>query len=195
MWLGTAWAGTALAAGVAARGAMPRRVPLLAAAASVAATSFFRDPDRRPGEGAVLAPADGIVSMVERRPDGRVRIATYMSLRDVHVNRAPTDGVVRALVHIPGGYRPAFRKDSDRNERVFWTLETPLGEVELVQIAGVLARRIIPYRQPGERVARGERIGLIRFGSRVDIVLPPGIDPALSVGDRVRAGLTRLDRP
>jgi len=193
-WLASAWTVSLLAGGLAARGRLRWSTPLLTAGFSAAATAFFRDPEREPVEGAVLAAADGVVKLVEQRPDGRVRIATYMSLLDVHVNRAPTDAVVRALEHRPGGYRPAFRKDSERNERLAWTLDTPLGELELVQIAGVLARRIVPYRRPGERVRRGERIGLIRFGSRVDLVLPAGIEPAVSVRDRVRAGRTRLDR-
>jgi phosphatidylserine decarboxylase len=193
-WLASAWTVSLLAAGLAARGRLRWPAPLLAAGLSAATTAFFRDPEREPAEGAVLAAADGVVKVVERRPDGRVRIATYMSLRDVHVNRAPTDAAVRALEHRPGGYRPAFRKDSEHNERLVWTLDTPLGELELVQIAGVLGRRIVPYRRPGERVSRGERIGLIRFGSRVDLVLPVGIEPAVSVRDRVRAGRTRLDR-
>jgi phosphatidylserine decarboxylase len=193
-WLAVAWAATFLAGALTVRGSRRWRETMLAAGIAAATTAFFRDPHREPGEGAVLAPADGVVSVLERRTDGRVRIATYMSLRDVHVNRAPTDGVVLALEHLPGGYRPAFRKDSDRNERVSWSLETPLGELELTQIAGVLARRIVAYHAPGERVTRGERIGLIRFGSRVDVVLPAGVEAAVSVGDRVRAGRTRLDR-
>jgi phosphatidylserine decarboxylase len=172
-----------------------RGAALLLAGAGAAVTAFFRDPNRDVGEGLVLAPADGIVSEVERSLDGRVRVATFMGLQNVHVNRAPIDGVVRDLEHHPGGYRPAFRKDSKLNERMVWTLETALGEVRMVQIAGLLARRIVPYREPGQRIARGERIGMIRFGSRVDVTLPAGVEPAVEVGQRVRAGQTRFDLP
>ena len=143
----------------------------------------------------MLAPADGIVTEIERLPDGRVRVATFMRLTDVHVNRAPTDGLVRAQQHRPGRHRPAFRSDARWNERMEWAIETELGELELVQIAGVLGRRIVPYLRPGERVHRGERIGMIRFGSRVDVILPEGIETNVRVGERVRAGLTRLDLP
>jgi phosphatidylserine decarboxylase len=172
-----------------------RRVALVVCATGAAVCAFFRDPGREPVEGAVLAPADGVVSAVEREEDGRVRVSTFMRLQDVHVNRAPTDGVVRGLHHRPGGYRPAFRKDSDTNERMEWTIDTPLGELRLVQIAGVLARRIVPYRAPGERIERGQRIGMIRFGSRVDVTLPAGVAAGVRAGQRVRAGRSRLDRP
>lgn len=167
---------------------------LLVAGAGAAVTAFFRDPERAAGEGVILAAADGVVSEIARELDGRVRIATFMGLQNVHVNRAPLDGVVRDLEHHPGGYRPALYKDSALNERLVWTLDTALGEVRLVQIAGLLARRIIPYRQPGDRIERGQRIGMIRFGSRVDVTLPAGLEAAVSVGQRVRAGQTRLDR-
>jgi phosphatidylserine decarboxylase len=171
-----------------------------AAAALVAGTTaamvvFFRDPDRSAGSGVVLAPADGVVSAVERHPDGRVRISTFMRLTDVHVNRAPMDGVVRARRHVPGRHRPAFLPAAHANERMEWTIETSLGDLRLVQIAGSLARRIIPYKAPGERLVRGERIGMIRFGSRVDVLLPEGVRSGVQVGARVRAGVTRLDRP
>lgn len=168
---------------------------LLAAASAGAVVAFFRDPERTPAEGALLAPADGVISAVERLPDGRTRVATFMRLYDVHVNRAPADGVVRELTHHAGGYRPAFRKDSATNERMVWQIDSPLGALELVQIAGIAARRIVPYRGVGERVLQGERIGMIRFGSRVDLVMPRGSEPQVRVGDRVLAGRTRLDLP
>jgi phosphatidylserine decarboxylase len=188
-WLWPVWA-----CGIAGSALTARR-PALAlslAAATGATVAFFRDPDRDPASAQVLAPADGVVTAVDRRADGRVRVATYMSLRDVHVNRAPVAGVVRSQEHRPGAHVPAFDKDSERNERLRWTIDTALGEVELVQIAGTLARRIVPYVQPGEPIAQGQRIGLIRFGSRVDVVLPPGIEPAVAVGDRLRAGQSRV---
>jgi phosphatidylserine decarboxylase len=165
---------------------------LTAAMATMCTAAFFRDPERRPQAAELLAAADGRVTVVDRRDDGRWRIATYMSLRDVHVNRAPADGVVRSLERRPGGYLPAFDKDSDRNERLQWTLDTDYGQLEIIQIAGALARRIVPYRGPGDTVRRGERIGLIRFGSRVDIILPPGVTPVVAIGDRLRAGESRL---
>jgi phosphatidylserine decarboxylase len=172
-----------------------RAVGLAVAGIGAAVLAFFRDPERELGDGIVLAAADGVVSAIEREPDGRVRIATYMRLQDVHVNRAPLPGVVRDVEHRPGGYRPAYRRDSDVNERVEWTIDTDLGELRLVQIAGLAARRIVAYRRPGERVERGQRIGMIRFGSRVDVTLPPGVASGVRVGQRVRAGRSRLDQP
>jgi len=154
---------------------------------------FFRDPERALGEGRLLAPADGVVQSIDPWPDGRTRVAIFMSPLNVHVNRAPADGVVTSIEHIPGGFLPAFDKDSDKNERVVWKFATALGELEVVQIAGALARRIVTYLTPGAKVSQGERIGLIRFGSRVDVYLPEGISPAVTVGQRTVAGVTRLD--
>lgn len=155
---------------------------------------FFRDPDRSAGEGRILAPADGVVQSVDPWPDGRTRVAIFMSPLNVHVNRAPLAGNVASVQHVPGGFLPAFNKDSDQNERVVWHFETALGDIEMVQIAGAVARRIVPYVSAGAKVARAERIGLIRFGSRVDIYLPEGISPAVSVGEKTVAGVTRIDR-
>jgi phosphatidylserine decarboxylase len=165
-----------------------------AAAAGGAVCAFFRDPERRTPPAGVLAAADGVVIAVETEAGGRARVATFMRLVDVHVNRAPMTGLVTACSHRPGSHLPAFRKDSARNERMEWTFETEQGELRVVQIAGLVARRIVAYRRPGERVERGQRIGLIRFGSRVDVTLPPGMAAGVQVGDRVRAGRTRLDR-
>ncbi|MEU4515037.1 phosphatidylserine decarboxylase [Nonomuraea wenchangensis] len=155
---------------------------------------FFRDPDRTLGQGRVLSPADGVVQSIDPWPDGRTRVAIFMSPLNVHVNRAPLAGNVASVQHVAGGFLPAFNKDSDQNERVVWHFETALGDIEMVQIAGAVARRIVPYLTSGAKVAQGDRIGLIRFGSRVDIYLPEGISPAVSVGEKTVAGVTRIDR-
>ncbi|TMR14421.1 phosphatidylserine decarboxylase [Nonomuraea zeae] len=155
---------------------------------------FFRDPDRTPGEGRVLSPADGVVQSIDPWPDGRTRVAIFMSPLNVHVNRAPLAGNVTSVQHVAGGFLPAFNKDSDQNERVVWHFATALGDIEMVQIAGAVARRIVPYLSAGAKVEPAERIGLIRFGSRVDIYLPEGISPAVSVGEKTVAGVTRIDR-
>ncbi|GIH77144.1 phosphatidylserine decarboxylase proenzyme [Planobispora longispora] len=154
---------------------------------------FFRDPERTPGDARILSPADGVVQSIDPWPDGRTRVAIFMSPLNVHVNRAPLAGTVTSVEHVPGGFVPAFNKDSDLNERVVWHLDTALGDIELVQIAGAVARRIVPYLRAGAKVTRAERIGLIRFGSRVDVYLPEGIAPAVSVGQKTVAGVTGLD--
>jgi phosphatidylserine decarboxylase len=189
-WLWATWSGALVAAAFPTDRGRGVRLGLLGACALSAA--FFRDPDRRPRAPHVVAAADGRVTAVDRLDDGRWRIATYMSLRDVHVNRAPVDGVVVSVEHRPGGHVPAFDKDSERNERLRWRIATAHGEMEIIQIAGAIARRIVPYRAPGDQLRRNERIGLIRFGSRVDVILPPGLTPTVAVGERVRAGESRL---
>jgi phosphatidylserine decarboxylase len=193
-WLLPALAGAG-AAVAACRGPRSRALVALPAVATAAAMVwFFRDPDRTPEEGRLVSAADGVVQSIEVQADGRTRVAVFMNPLDVHVNRAPAAGRVVSVEHRPGGYRPAFDKDSERNERMVWTLDSELGPLTVVQIAGVLVRRIVPYHRPGRALAQGERLGLIRFGSRVDVYLPAGVAPAVRVGQRVRAGETRLDR-
>lgn len=155
---------------------------------------FFRDPERATTEDGVISGADGVVQSVDVQPDGRLRIAVFMNPLNVHVNRAPLAGTVTSIKHVDGGYLPAFDKDSERNERLVWHFETELGDVEVIQIAGAMVRRIVPYLEVGDKVERGQRIGLIRFGSRLDVYLPPGTVPGVKVGDRTLAGVTRLDR-
>jgi phosphatidylserine decarboxylase len=155
--------------------------------------NFFRDPERQPGAG-IVAPADGVVQSIDAWPDGRTRVATFMNPLNVHVNRAPLAGRVARVEHVGGGFVPAFDKESDRNERVVWHFETEMGDLEVVQIAGALARRIVPYVGEGAKVEKGERIGIIRLGSRVDVYLPPGVAPAVKVGDKTVAGETTLAR-
>lgn len=153
---------------------------------------FFRDPERRIGEG-IISPADGRVTSIERSK-GRVLISIFMNVNNVHVNRAPFDCHVIAMEHIPGGYVPAFRKDSDHNERVVLTLGSRSGRCHLTQIAGTVARRIVTYVEKGDALSKGQRIGLIRFGSRVDLDVPfkSGMEIPVRVGDRVKAGTTTL---
>jgi phosphatidylserine decarboxylase len=149
---------------------------------------FFRDPERTPPPRGAVAPADGRVSVV-REEDGRIRVGVFMNVTDVHVLRAPMDGTVEAATHRPGAHRPAFTKESERNERVDVTLDSH----GVSMIAGWFARRIYPYSTAGDEVSRGDRIGHIAFGSRADVLLPPKYDREdllVTEGDSVRAGET-----
>ncbi len=166
--------------------------------------AFFRDPDRTPPPTGVVSPADGTVSVIREEavaddagddPDAetRLRVGVFMNVHDVHVNRAPIGGPVEAVDHVPGAHRPAFSKESDRNERVH--VDFPDHRVTL--IAGAFARRITPYVDAGDDVERGERIGHIAFGSRADLLCPPEIDRedlAVEEGDSVTAGESVLAR-
>ena len=152
---------------------------------------FFRDPDRRVCSAPVCSPADGVVQSVEETDEGW-RIAVFMNIHNVHVNRSPVSGKITEVIHTPGSHLPAFRKESERNERVIYEMETEYGHVRVVQIAGIVARRIVPYASHGDTVKKGERIGLIRFGSRVDTYLPKCFAPAVNVGDKVRTGESPL---
>ncbi|MDR5673322.1 protein sorting system archaetidylserine decarboxylase [Halalkaliarchaeum sp. AArc-GB] len=165
--------------------------PLLAVAGlagGVAVLWFHRDPSRTPPEDGFVSPADGRVSVLRTEGD-RVRVGVFLNVTDVHVCRAPSDGVVEGVDHRAGAHRPAFSKDSERNERV----DIDCGSYEVSLVAGAFARRIHPYVEPGERLRRGERVGHVSFGSRADVLLPPGIDREdvrVCKGDRVRAGET-----
>jgi len=153
---------------------------------------FYRDPERTAPLSGVAAPADGKVSVLREEGD-RVRVGVFMNVWDVHVNRAPIGGTVETVEHVPGAHRPAFAKESDRNERVRIEFE----EHEVTLVAGVFARRIHPYLEAGETVERGDRIGHISFGSRADILLPPAFDRddlAVERGEKVTAGETVLAR-
>ncbi len=157
---------------------------------------FFRDPDRVPpaGEGFVLSPADGRVSEVLRGREG-ARVSVFLSLFDCHINRSPVGGTVREAIYTPGRFRPAWQgRASSENERNHLIIRSDTGDYGVTQVAGVVARRIDCTKRPGDGVTRGERIGLIRFGSRTDLHLPPGVEPLVSVGDRVRGGLTIVAR-
>ncbi len=164
---------------------------------------FFRDPERRPPDdpAAIIAPADGRVVQIEQGAEfaaaggrGR-RISIFLSVFDVHINRAPVAGTIRSSEHSPGIFLDARRPEAaGRNERRDWVIETGRGPCAVAQIAGLIARRIVAWSRPGDRVAAGERIGMIRFGSRTDLLIPESADVAVRVGDRVRAGETIVAR-
>lgn len=176
------------------RSGVAKAVAVPATALAAGMLWFFRDPEREIAQGRVLSPADGVVQSIMPWKDGRTRVAIFMSPLNVHVNRAPLAGTVTSVEHIPGGFVPAFNKESENNERIVWHFDTELGDIEMVQIAGAVARRIVPYVSSGTKVEQGERIGLIRFGSRVDLYLPRGVEVAVQVGQKTVAGVTRLDR-
>ncbi len=152
---------------------------------------FFRDPERVPSgdEDDAVSPADGKVISINMRT-----ICIFMNIHNVHVNRAPLTGIVTHIDYKPGGYIPAFNKDSEVNERNRVVFDTVSGTLELIQIAGVLTRRIVSYISEGTYVKRGERIGMIRFGSRVDITIPEGYVFTVGLNDKVRAAETIIAR-
>ncbi|MEM4782580.1 MAG: protein sorting system archaetidylserine decarboxylase [Halalkalicoccus sp.] len=165
-------------------------VSLLFVLAAAFTLFFFRDPERTPPFTGIVSPADGKISEIRTEGD-RIRICIFMNVHDVHVVRAPDDGVVQSVEHEPGGYRPAFSKESERNEKVRIGFE----DSEVTLIAGAFARRITPYVEAGDEVERADRIGHIAFGSRVDVLLAPEIHyPDLRVerGETVTAGETKI---
>jgi len=157
---------------------------------------FFRDPERDSpeGEGLVLSPADGRVTEI-RRVGGGTCVSVFLSVFDCHINRSPVSGVVREARYTRGRFHPAWQgRASEENERNHLIIRADEGDFGVTQVAGVLARRIVCRKKEGDRVRRGERIGLIRFGSRTDLHLPPGLEPLVAKGDRVRGGVTLMAR-
>ncbi len=160
---------------------------------------FFRDPKRAipSGEGLVVSPADGKVTSVERiqAPSGeRTRISIFLSVFNVHVNRAPVDGVVREVRYQRGAFVNAMDAASaDRNEQNICVMEAADGyQVVFKQIAGLLARRIVFKQAVGDRLARGQRVGLIKFGSRTDLILPGDAEVRVAPGEVVKGGSSVL---
>ncbi|WP_436346951.1 protein sorting system archaetidylserine decarboxylase [Natronorubrum sp. FCH18a] len=215
---------------------------LVALALGAGTLAFFRDPERTPPPTGVVSPADGNVSVLREEGD-RVRLGVFMNVWHVHVVRAPFSASVTDVEHVSGANRPAFSKDSDRNERVHVRCETessnlpasgsleatdgtadpdevvdssdadptadggsaavaedphakadqPLSDAEVTLIAGAFARRIHPYAERGDELERGDRIGHIAFGSRVDLLFPPEVDLEdidVEIGDAMTAGET-----
>ena len=177
-------------------------LPLFAFAAF--ATWFFRNPKRTvPTDAeAIVSPADGVICQVSEVDEPEylktktTRVSIFMSVVSVHINRAPVAGKVTAARHIPGKFAVAsLDKASTENERNAVVLETPRGRSLLfVQIAGSIARRIVCYAKPGDALGMGQRFGLIRFGSRVDVYFPAGCKVDAKVGQRVVGGETILGR-
>jgi phosphatidylserine decarboxylase len=183
----------------------------LAAGLTIWTAAFFRDPIRTTPatEGLVIAPADGLVTMITNVPPPRelqgedglaadpvVRVSIFMSVFDVHINRTPIAGTILKVVYIAGKFLNAdLDKASEDNERQHILVEGADGtRVAFTQIAGLVARRIVPWIKPGDRVVTGQRIGLIRFGSRVDVYLPAGTSSQVLLGQRTIAGETIVAR-
>jgi phosphatidylserine decarboxylase len=167
--------------------------------------AFFRDPQRSvpQGEDLIIAPADGLITLIKEvnapaelaaeMGDGTfTRVSIFMSVFDVHINRAPVAGIVRKVVYIPGKFLNAdLDKASEDNERQHLLIErNDKVMIGFTQIAGLVARRIVPFVKPGDTLAAGQRFGLIRFGSRVDVYLPEGTAPKVALGQRTIAGET-----
>jgi phosphatidylserine decarboxylase len=176
-------------------------------AATVWTAAFFRDPIRTTptGEGLIVAPADGLVTAISTVPppaelvsegdmsaDPLIRVSIFMSVFDVHINRTPIAGTIRRVVYIAGKFLNAdLDKASEDNERQHILVEAADGtKIAFTQIAGLVARRIVPWVKPGDTVVAGQRVGLIRFGSRVDVYLPAGTSSQVLLGQRTIAGET-----
>ncbi len=181
---------------------------------SLGVFAFFRDPERvvPQDERLIVAPADGLVSQIAEvelpnelsiddgtehtglAPGKVTRVSIFMSVFDVHINRAPVAGTVRRVIYIPGSFVDAgLDKASEENERQHILIERMDGvKIGFTQIAGLVARRIVPFVKPGDTVGVGQRVGLIRFGSRVDVYLPAGTDSKVLLGQRTIAGETVL---
>ena len=171
--------------------------------------AFFRDPIRATpqGAGVIVAPADGLVTMIQRvpvpqelagegglGPNPLIRVSIFMSVFDVHINRAPIAGKITRIAYIAGKFVNAdLDKASEENERQLILVDNGQGlAVGFTQIAGLVARRIVPFAKAGDSVTAGQRIGLIRFGSRVDVYLPDSAAPQVALGQRTLAGETIL---
>ena len=169
--------------------------------------AFFRDPIRVTprDDKLIIAPADGLITMISKVPPPRelageeglpdaeyTRVSIFMSVFDVHINRTPVTGRVRKVAYIPGKFLNAdLDKASEDNERQHIIVETPAGvRIGFTQIAGLVARRILTFVREGDQLEAGERVGLIRFGSRVDVYLPAGTGPRVILGQRSIAGET-----
>jgi len=162
--------------------------------------SFFRDPERViPTEaGALVSPGDGrVVVVTDEEHEGRAgkRVSIFLAVWNVHVNRSPAAGTIAKMEYRPGKFLAAMlERASLENEQNVFTLSTAAGEIVFKQIAGLIARRVVSWKKVGEKVARGERIGLVRFGSRVDLWVPKDAEILVKVGENVKGGSSVLAR-
>jgi len=164
---------------------------------------FFRDPERVvPPALGYISPADGRIVLVEQEHEDQylksdvLQISIFMSPMNVHVNRAPCEGEIVAIKHTPGSFKAAYKKEASwKNENTAMHLSCEGGDVLVRQVAGFLARRTVNRMKPGDSLERGERFGMIKFSSRVDLYLPPGAEPKVKIGDAVKAGETILAVP
>ena len=157
---------------------------------------FFRNPERVIPDDplGVVSPGDGKVIKVERREDGTF-LSIFLSVFDVHINRAPISGTLTRVEHRSGRFLAAWdHRASVENERLLLTIEGDGRSLSFALVAGLVARRIVPWKKAGEAVVKGDRIGLIRFGSRVDVLLPEDCPPSVKVGERVAGGSTIIAR-
>jgi len=179
-----------------------RKAAAVTALGAAAIAGFFRDPDRHPParRDLVVSPADGEIIVLKRTFEPRWlkreawQIGIFMSVLDVHINRTPVSGTLEAIEHQPGAFLPAYDPEAViRNERrYYYLLRIDRQPLLMVQVAGALARRTVPFIAAGEAFEQGDRIGMIRFGSRVEVYLPLAAEPLVALGHKVRAGETPL---
>jgi phosphatidylserine decarboxylase len=158
---------------------------------------FFRDPERviPIDKDAIVSPADGKIVGIAAEPDGTTRVSIFLSVFNVHINRAPIAGEVESVQYLPGKFKVAFDPAaSAENEQNVLVIRSGSDRIKFSQIAGILARRIVCWKKPGDLVAKGERVGLIKFGSRVDIFLPEHVALSVKLGDKVQGGASVIGR-
>jgi phosphatidylserine decarboxylase len=158
---------------------------------------FFRDPERLipAEEGTIVSPADGTIVGIAAEPDSTTRVSIFLSVFNVHINRSPIAGEVESVRYLPGKFKVAFdAAASAENEQNVLVIRSGSDKIRFSQIAGILARRIVCWKKPGDPVAKGERIGLIKFGSRVDIFLPENVALSIEQGDKVQGGASVIGR-
>jgi phosphatidylserine decarboxylase len=156
---------------------------------------FFRNPARKIPEGKnlIVSPADGKVVKISKAENGEQSISIFLSIFNVHVNRSPISGEMKTLEYVRGKFKAAFDEEASRvNEQNIITLDGGDIQVTFKQIAGLIARRVVCWKRPGDRLKKGEVVGLIRFGSRTDVILPAGVDIKVRVGDKVHGGSSIL---
>ncbi len=160
---------------------------------------FFRDPERTTPEGdsIFVSPADGKVILIQNVDEGKyiksstLQVSIFMSPLNVHVNRSPCDGAVESVVHTPGKFLSAFKHEASlQNENIAMLLDTKYGKVLVRQVAGSVARRAVCRVKPGDTLKKGQRYGIIKFSSRLDVFLPKDVNIKVKVGDKVKAGET-----